>query len=128
MEFTISPNKQTVFNQLENSNNAIMWCKIIADMETPTSAMQKLHNKLEPCFLLESVHGGENRGRYSILGLYPDKLWQCIDGIAFQAYYQDNKTISEFEKIDEAPLESLQSQIDEIQMIIPPELPGLSAG
>lgn len=40
---------------------------IIADLDTPVSAFLKLR-KLKPCFLLESVEGGERLSRYSFLG------------------------------------------------------------
>jgi anthranilate synthase component 1 len=41
---------------------------IPADLDTPVSAYIKLR-PFEPCFLLESVEGGERLGRYSFLGL-----------------------------------------------------------
>jgi len=41
---------------------------ISADLDTPVSAYIKL-KPFEPCFLLESVEGGERLGRYSFLGL-----------------------------------------------------------
>ena len=54
---------------------------ISADLDTPVSAYMKL-KAFEPCFLLESVEGGERLARYSFLGLgsrlklelYPDAL------------------------------------------------------
>jgi anthranilate synthase component 1 len=114
--------------QLTKGKNAIIWCKIITDMETPTSALQKLREPNQPCFLLESVHGGENRGRYSLIGLYPDKIWRCVEGVASIANFSSDNVMGEFVKLPEAPLISLQQQIDEIAMIIPPELPSLAAG
>ena len=33
-------------------------------------------------FLLESVEGGEVRGRYSIIGLDPDLVWRTVAGQA----------------------------------------------
>ncbi|MEE2526813.1 anthranilate synthase component I family protein [Hyphobacterium sp. HN65] len=41
---------------------------IAADLETPVSAWRKL-TAFDPVFLLESVAGGDNPGRYSFLGL-----------------------------------------------------------
>jgi anthranilate synthase component 1 len=41
---------------------------IPADLDTPVSAYLKL-KPFDPCFLLESVEGGERLGRYSFLGL-----------------------------------------------------------
>ncbi|MCX5852289.1 MAG: anthranilate synthase component I [Deltaproteobacteria bacterium] len=44
--------------------------EILADMETPVSAFQKLAGK-QYAFLLESVEGGEKWGRYTFLGADP---------------------------------------------------------
>ena len=41
---------------------------IVADLDTPVSAFLKLES-FKPCFLLESVEGGERLARYSFLGL-----------------------------------------------------------
>ena len=45
--------------------------EILADMETPVSAFRKLNKGSKHSFLLESVEGGENIGRYSFLGVDP---------------------------------------------------------
>src|SRR5262249_48139277 len=65
----------------------LLYTKLVADMETPVSAFLKLG--FEPdgtardnAFLLESVQGGEARGRYSIIGLKPDLIWRCRGGQA----------------------------------------------
>ena len=44
--------------------------EILADLETPVSAFLKLGAR-PPSFLLESVSGGEQIGRYSFLGIDP---------------------------------------------------------
>src|SRR5271166_6249665 len=51
--------------------------RLIADLETPVSAMLKLAAERPYSFLLESVEGGAVRGRYSIIGLDPDILWRA---------------------------------------------------
>ncbi len=45
--------------------------ELMGDLETPVSALLKLRAGSSRCFLLESVEGGENWGRYSILGANP---------------------------------------------------------
>lgn len=45
-----------------------------ADLETPVSAFLKLFRPDEPAFLLESVEGGEQVGRYSFIGVEPRKV------------------------------------------------------
>src|SRR5579862_5955130 len=60
----------------------VLYTKLIADLETPVSAFLKLGEGRENAFLLESVQGGESRGRYSNIGLKPDLIWRCRDGKA----------------------------------------------
>jgi len=55
----------------------LLWTKLVADLETPVSAMLKLADGKPNSFLLESVEGGDQRGRYSFIGLKPDVIWRC---------------------------------------------------
>jgi len=48
--------------------------EILADMETPVSALKKIDNG-EYAFLLESVEGGENIAQYSFLGSNPSVIF-----------------------------------------------------
>src|ERR1700749_466700 len=59
-----------------------LYTRLIADLETPVSALLKLGEGRDNAFLFESVQGGEERGRYSIIGLKPDLIWRCRDGKA----------------------------------------------
>src|SRR6201996_7202704 len=59
-----------------------VYVRHIADLETPVSAYLKLADGQPNSFLLESVQGGETRGRYSVIGLKPDLLWRCRNGKA----------------------------------------------
>ena len=61
---------QETFLELAEKYNVIPVCtRILADMETPVSILQKFHDKKKQSFLLESVEGGERWARYSFLGL-----------------------------------------------------------
>ncbi len=55
---------------------ALVWRRIIADSDTPVGAAQRLIEPGRGDFLLESVEGGEIRGRYSLLGLDPDLVFR----------------------------------------------------
>jgi anthranilate synthase component 1 len=56
------------FEKLAKKGNLIpVYQEILADVETPVSVLMKLQNK-DHVYLLESVEGGEKRGRYSFLG------------------------------------------------------------
>ena len=57
------------FMDLAGQGNVIPVCMdILADTETPLSALAKVYSGKGPVFLLESVEGGERWGRYSFLG------------------------------------------------------------
>jgi anthranilate synthase component 1 len=105
----------------------VVWTHLVADLETPVSAMLKLADGRPYSFLLESVEGGAVRGRYSAIGLKPDLIWQCRGGRAFvnrRARF-DPET---FEPMAEAPLAALRSLLAETRIAIPPGLPPIAAG
>lgn len=59
------------FKKLAKKHNLVpVYREIIADMDTPVSAFLKLGDRVNS-FLLESVTGGEQLGRYSFLGSDP---------------------------------------------------------
>ncbi len=59
------------FEKLAAQGNLIpVYREVLADMETPVSALTKLNGKSR-AFLLESVEGGEKWGRYTFLGADP---------------------------------------------------------
>ncbi len=51
--------------------------RLVADLETPVSALLKLAEGAPNSFLFESVEGGATRGRYSFLGFKPDLIWRA---------------------------------------------------
>ena len=56
---------------------ALIWRKVVADSDTPVGAARRLIEPGRGDFLLESVEGGEVRGRYSLLGLDPDLVFRA---------------------------------------------------
>jgi anthranilate synthase component 1 len=46
--------------------NQIVFTRLAADLDTPVSLMLKLTGAARNAFILESVTGGEVRGRYSM--------------------------------------------------------------
>ena len=53
-----------------NAGRVAVFKEFLADRETPVAALSRLDDD-EEAFLLESVAGGETRGRYSYLGIEP---------------------------------------------------------
>ena len=54
--------------------------ELYADVVTPISMIRRIAEKNSRFFLLESVEGGENWGRYSFLGCDPILHITCSDG------------------------------------------------
>src|SRR5450432_2144483 len=60
------------FKELARRGTFVPVCKeIVADLLTPVSAFLKIAEHSDYAFLLESVEGGEQVGRYSFLGKDP---------------------------------------------------------
>ncbi len=58
------------YRELAGKFNVVPVCtQVLADLETPVSLLMRIFDRKKPCFLLESVEGGERWGRYSFLGI-----------------------------------------------------------
>ena len=99
--------------------------RLIADLDTPVSAFLKLGSGATNAFLLESVQGGETRGRYSIIGLRPDLIWRCRDG---RAEISAGLSSDCFSADGDNPIESLKRLVKATQIALPPDLPPMAAG
>lgn len=105
----------------------VLWMKLVSDLETPVSAMLKLQHEGAQAFLLESVEGGETRGRYSILGIDPDLMWRCMGNkpeISKTPPFHD----ASFEPSWDDSLNSLRQLIQSHRMELPEFLPPMAAG
>ena len=103
--------------------------RLIADLETPVSAFLKLGEGRDNAFLLESVQGGEARGRYSIIGLKPDLIWRCRNGKAeINRNARANADAFEPAELADKPLESLRKLLKATQMDLHPSLPPMAVG
>jgi anthranilate synthase component 1 len=106
----------------------ILSTRLVADLETPVSAMLKLTRNARYSFLLESVEGGAVRGRYSMIGMNPDMIWRVEGGKASINRRALNNAHGPFEPIAAAPLESLRALLAESRIELEPEAPPMSAG
>ena len=104
-----------------------LYARLIADLETPVSAFLKLAEGRDNAFLLESVQGGEARGRYSIIGLKPDLVWRCRDGKA-EINRSARSDADAFVAETLPPLQSLRVLIEETAMTLPQGVPPMAVG
>ncbi len=110
----------------EEGRSQLLWLSLAADLQTPVSAYLKLaDDDKQASYLLESVEGGTQRGRYSFIACQPDIIWKYEKGqvsINNQALQNPNK----FEKSDKQALDSLQEIINAMALEIPAELPPMA--
>ena len=107
--------------------NQVVYARLAADLDTPVSLMLKLTGAARDAFMLESVTGGEVRGRYSIIGMKPDLVWRC-NGSQSEINRQARFDADAFEPMQDDPLTALRSVLEESRIDLPDGLPQSSAG
>ncbi|WP_238366629.1 anthranilate synthase component I [Mesobacterium pallidum] len=107
--------------------NQVVYTRLAADLDTPVSLMLKLTGAGKDAFVLESVTGGEVRGRYSIIGMKPDVIWQC-HGEESRINRMARFDPDSWTPLDGNPLATLRALIDESRIDLPEDLPQASAG
>ena len=124
----ILPEKQAFADAYADGANQVLWTDLIADTDTAVSLMLKLTSASADSFMLESVTGGEIRGRYSMIGAKPDLIWRCRGEKAEinRAAQHDRK--GGFRKEAKPSLDSLRDLLAECRMDIPEALPPMAAG
>ncbi len=70
----VVPSKSEFIKKTEGGKRMPIYRDLLADMETPLSAYWKLAHDQTYSFLLESVTGGEQVSRYSLLGVAPKQV------------------------------------------------------
>ncbi len=115
------------FCRMSSQGNLIpVYCEILADMETPVSAFSKLRGAgHQGSYLLESVEGGEQWGRYSFMGVssavvvtgFPDRV----------SIARPNQTLQQIHR-PENPLLVLKDLIADYQPVALEGLPRFSGG
>ena len=105
----------------------VVYTRLVADLETPVSAMLKITGDRTNTFLLESVEGGAVRGRYSMIGLDPDLLFRANGDVAELKLDPSNPS-SVFEPSTLPTLQALRQLIDESKIDMPEDVPPMAAG
>jgi anthranilate synthase component 1 len=101
---------------------ALLWQRQVADTETPVAAALKLIEPGRGDFLLESVEGGETRGRHSLIGLAPDLVFRAHGAeAAINAHWLSDRDT--FAPCDAPTLDALRALVASCRMDVPAELP-----
>ena len=107
--------------------NQVVRARLAADLDTPVSLMLKLAEARADTLMLESVTGGEVRGRYSVVGLKPDLIWRCRGteaAINRHARFDPEAFVPD----PRPPLDCLRALIAESRIVMPEGLPSIAAG
>ena len=123
----LSPSYSDFETAYSNGQNQVVYARLAADLDTPVSLMLKLAGARKDSFMLESVTGGEIRGRYSIVGMKPDLIWECR-GTTSRLNRQARFDSDAFKDLGCDPLTTLRALIDETHIDLPDDLPPAAAG
>ena len=123
----IVPSFEEFAAKYEAGDNQLVYSRLAADLDTPVSVMLKLSDAQKDSFILESVTGGEIRGRYSIIGLRPDLIWRC-HGNTSELNREARFDPKNFVAQDGNPLDGLRALIAECRINMPADLPAAAAG
>ncbi|MBM5781793.1 MAG: anthranilate synthase component I [Pelagibacterales bacterium] len=119
---------------LSKSNSAVLYKKIPTDTITPVLASLKISKKYPDYnFLFESAEKGNNKGRFSVIGLMPDLVWKCSSE---ESFLNDNfaNDKNSFVKEQGNPIQNLRQLINKSQIewsslsYANGELPGICGG
>ncbi|HCR85598.1 MAG TPA: anthranilate synthase component I, partial [Alphaproteobacteria bacterium] len=107
------------------NGKSILTRTVNSDTLTPVAALLKLEGVSEYLCLLESVTGGENKGRYSAIALLPKKIWKFEAG---KVYFSQNagKKFSKVKTTD--PISSLRDFVNDNHISDLCGLPSIAAG
>jgi anthranilate synthase component 1 len=123
----LTPSFEAFAKAYEAGENQVVYTRLAADLDTPVSLMLKLTGAAKDAFMLESVTGGEVRGRYSIIGMKPDLIWKC-HGEKSQLNRNARFDPEGFEAQDQDPLTALRALLAESKIDLPEDLPQAAAG
>ncbi len=119
-------NWNTAKAALASGRPGVIWRRLIADTETPVGAAVKLIEDGRGDFLLESVEGGEVRGRYSLLGLDPDLVFRAKGAAAeINRYWRHDREA--FAPLAGDSLAELRALVETCKFDVPAALPPVLA-
>jgi anthranilate synthase component 1 len=107
---------------LAQGRGAVVWQRLIADVETPVSAALKLIEPGRGDWVLESVESGETRGRYSLIGLDPDLMFE-VTGDAARINREWRRDREAFKPLETGALQALRDLVAECRFDVPEGLP-----
>jgi anthranilate synthase component 1 len=127
----IVPDRATFLEKAKQGNLVPVWKELLADQETPVSAYERVRTYLRQrehashTYLLESVEGGENIGRYSFIGGTPRTIIRAYGRRVEIVTNGDEPVVIE----DTDPLDALKDHMKQFSPVVDdPALPRFIGG
>jgi anthranilate synthase component I len=118
----IQPDFKT-FSRLALEGNLVpVYDTYTADLLTPVGAYLRIARGAKYAFLLESVEGGENIGRYTFTGANPEEVFRARGRVC------ELETGGKTARFDENPVEQLRRLTARYRPVRVPGMPPLTAG
>lgn len=122
----ILPGREAVLKLFEQGDLVPVYRTMLADLETPVSVYMKLTRAGGYSFLLESVEGGEQVGRYSFLGVNPKGVVTVKDNHVTRVLHGVSTTRPLAP--DEDPLAAVKAEFERVQPVKVDGLPRFIGG
>ncbi len=124
---SVSPDFERFERAYADGRPQLVWRSLVNDLETPVSAYLKLAANRKNAFLLESVEGGEQLGRFSVIGFKPDVIWRA-NGAQSEINRDAAADVHAFKPEDGAALDNLKKLLAESELTPPEGAPPMAAG
>jgi len=118
-----SPTAENFAKSYQEDIAQVVWTTLVADLETPVSAMLKLADGRANTFLLESVEGGNKWTQYSIIGLDCHDYFK-ISGNEVISFENNQQT----SLCSESPLDLIKEKIEKYNCAKFDDLPRFFGG
>ena len=122
----VLPEREEVLRLFERGDLVPVYRTLLADLETPVSVYLKLEQTGNVSFLLESVEGGEQVGRYSFLGVNPKAVISVKNNIV--TLTKDGETTSRDLAPNEDPLDAVEAEFKHYNPVTLEGLPRFVGG
>lgn len=122
----IQPSRESIKKLFERGDLVPVYRTLLADLETPVSVYLKLARAGNHAFLLESVEGGEQIGRYSFLGVNPKGVITVRGGQVTRTLHGVTTTRSL--EPDEDPLDAVKREFGRVKPVQIEGLPRFVGG
>ena len=122
----IKPSREEIVQYFAQGDHVPVYRTLLADLETPVSVYMKLKETGVPAFLLESVEGGEQVGRYSFIGVNPKGVLSVKDNIV--SFEREGQTTKFAIPEGQDPLHVIKRHFQSINPVALEGLPRLVGG